>query len=49
MSANETSRREVTVHQWLGRVERWRASGLSRVAFCRQESLNVARVDYWWP
>lgn len=48
MNANGTSRREVNAQQWLGHIERWRASGLSKAAFCRQESLSVARFHYWW-
>lgn len=32
---------------WLGHVERWRASGLSRAAYCAREGLSRSGFGYW--
>ena len=32
---------------WQGRVERWRASGLSQRAFALQEGYPVRQMGYW--
>lgn len=35
------------VRQWRERIERWRRSGLSVVAFCRQEQVSQASFFNW--
>lgn len=47
MNPKQVCRRDTTAHQWRARMARWRASGLSKAAFCRQESLSVASFHYW--
>lgn len=32
---------------WHGEVERWRASGLSQSAYCRERGLRLAQFSYW--
>lgn len=32
---------------WQGRIERWRASGLSQRAFALQEGYPIRQVGYW--
>ncbi len=33
--------------QWKVRIEKWRQSGLSQVAFAREHSLDIKRMGYW--
>jgi hypothetical protein len=33
--------------QWEGHVARWRASGLSMAAYCRQHELSYAAIVWW--
>jgi hypothetical protein len=33
--------------QWQQHLNRWRDSGLSQVAFCKQHSLAVHNLQYW--
>ncbi len=47
MKPKQVSRRDTNSRQWRERMARWRASGLSKAAFCRQESLSVASFHYW--
>lgn len=39
--------RQEQASQWLGEVARWRASGLSRAAYCAREGLSVSAFGYW--
>lgn len=39
--------REALATQWLGHVKRWRASGLSRAAYCARERLSASAFGYW--
>src|SRR5512143_3870284 len=32
---------------WQGHLVQWQASGLSQVAYCRQQGLKVAQFGYW--
>lgn len=38
---------EAVAGQWRERIERWRRSGLSVVAFCRQEQVSQASFFNW--
>ncbi len=42
-SAADQQRRE----RWRDLVTRWRASGLSQAAFCRQERIHVWQFTWW--
>lgn len=42
MQTQQTSRQE-----WHAHVERWRASGLSRNAYCAQHGLKLHCLVYW--
>jgi transposase-like protein len=48
MTTKRPSPRQAKHQHWSACVERWRRSGLSKAAFCRQESLSVATFHYWW-
>lgn len=39
--------REALATQWLDHVARWRASGLSRAAYCAREALSESAFGYW--
>ena len=39
--------REVRRREWRMRIERFRASGISIVAFCARENVSVASYYYW--
>ena len=32
---------------WVSRIKAWKASGLSRVAWCKREGVCVSTLDYW--
>ena len=32
---------------WLGHIDDWRASGLSRTAYCKQNDINLSQLIYW--
>ena len=32
---------------WMNHVRAWRASGLTRVAYCQREGIKPATLDYW--
>lgn len=40
-------RRKGVAAHWLGQVERWRTSGLSRAAYCTREGLSASAFGYW--
>ena len=42
-----SARREVRRREWRRRIERFRASGISIVAFCARENVSVASYYYW--
>ncbi|SFQ23555.1 IS66 family insertion sequence element accessory protein TnpA [Caldicoprobacter faecalis] len=33
--------------QWKARIEAYRASGLSKEAFCKQHNISVRQLHYW--
>ena len=42
-----TTEREARERQWRERLEQWRISGLSGVAFCRESGLSIWQFRYW--
>jgi hypothetical protein len=32
---------------WRGRIKAWKASGLTRVAWCKREGICISTLDYW--
>ncbi len=38
---------EALAQFWQGHVERWRASGQSQAAYCREQQLSVHRLRRW--
>ncbi len=36
-----------TRNRWLQRVEEFKASGLTRKAYCEKYQINVSTLDYW--
>jgi hypothetical protein len=39
--------KEKTIQYWLHHVEAFRASGMTREAYCKRERLWVHKLDYW--
>ncbi len=39
--------RQTHAAQWLGHVQRWRRSGLTRAAYCSREALSLSAFCYW--
>jgi hypothetical protein len=39
--------REQRRRQWEKRIARWRASGLSMAAYCREHEVNYAQLVWW--
>lgn len=39
--------RQAQAAQWLDHVAHWRASGLSRAAYCTRERLSESALGYW--
>lgn len=33
--------------QWKTRIEAYKTSGLSKVAFCKQNNISVRQLHYW--
>lgn len=42
-----SGKRAAQAQQWQAHVQRWRASGLSRQAYCAGEELSVSAFGYW--
>ena len=32
---------------WTGHIEKWRQSGLSQTAYCKQEDVSLCQLGYW--
>ena len=46
MNTTSLSKEEKQVY-WSGHIEKWRQSGLSRSAYCKQEDVSVCQLGYW--
>ena len=45
MSSTQSNKHKAA--QWFSHVELWRASGLTRTAYCQQHGLTVHALGYW--
>lgn len=44
---SSTQSNKIKAAQWFRHVEQWRASGLTRSAYCQQHGLTVHAFGYW--
>lgn len=44
---SSTQSNKLKAAQWFVHVEQWRASGLTRSAYCQQHNITVHALGYW--